>query len=117
MRERSNVGINVEQVEYHRNGVSGEPFFVVKFTAKVDGHARNFVATLFPEYLSDREDGGDQYVWGPELGKFYNPRCAVLDADLVGQGVIDFGANSWRGDHYSDELLAAINVYANREIR
>jgi hypothetical protein len=28
----------------------------------------------------------------------------VFDLELLAQGVIEFGENSWRGDHFADEL-------------
>jgi hypothetical protein len=32
----------------------------------------------------------------------------VFDLDLLAQGVIEFGKNSWRGDHFADELDKAL---------
>jgi hypothetical protein len=74
----------VQQVEYHRNGVGGDPFWVVTFTSAEDG--RPMVGIVFSE----------QY------------RTAVFNRELLGQGVIAFGQNSFRGDCFDAELRAAI---------
>jgi hypothetical protein len=78
--------LTIEKIAYHRNGVCGEPFKAVIF--QDDG--KRMVAVRFED---EPKDGG-----------FSAPRCAVFDLDLLAQGVIEFGANSWRGDHYADEL-------------
>jgi len=78
--------LTIEKIAYHRNGVCGEPFKAVIF--QDDG--KRMVAVRFED---DPKDGG-----------FSAPRCAVFDLDLLAQGVIEFGVNSWRGDHYADEL-------------
>lgn len=91
--------MDIKTIAYHRNGVGGESFFVATFTE--DG--RNLVAVLFPEW----DDTTTTYTWSTS----HNPRCAVLDADLVGQGEVRFGYNSFRGDFYADRLLAAANTW------
>jgi len=73
----------VEQA-YHRNGVSGAPFHIFRFTE--DG--RNMVAIVFPDYPM---------------------ATAVFDADKIGAGDIAFGSNSWRGDTYNTRLRNAID--------
>lgn len=108
------IEIRIKSVAYHRNGVSGAPFFVVTFTDQEE--KRDFVATLFPEYEEvENADGSwnSRYVWGIPSEEFHNPKVAVLDLDLVGAGEVRFGYNSWRGDNYADALLAAVNEWSD----
>ena len=78
----------IESITRHRNGVCGNPFYVVMFTADCDGR-RRFIATVFDESGS----------------------CAVLDRDILHDGSVEFGVNSWRGDHFEAELRPAIAAY------
>lgn len=78
-------------VDYHRNGVSGRGFYVVAFDTIVSGQTRHFVATM----PSDPE-------WG---------ECFVLDRDMLAEGNITFGQNSWRGDHYMPGVIDAVNAH------
>jgi hypothetical protein len=81
-------GFKATAVDYHRNGVSGEGFYVVLFRSLPE--IKQGVAIYFP---SDHS------------------RCAVLDVEQTAAGNVAFArGNSWRGDHYSDEVLAAINA-------
>ena len=80
------MDIKIKHIDYHRNGVSGIGFDVVVFDWKEGGVTRQMVATLFP--------GAG--------------RCAVLDTELVGEGNVRFGVNSWRGDSFEDDLRKAI---------
>lgn len=89
-------GIVIEQVAYHRNGVSGEGFWAVVFTDPEQAYAGRFLATIF----------GDE----DPKGEFYNCSTAVISLDLAVQGDIGvkFGANSWRGDHYDAMLRVGV---------
>lgn len=83
--------ITIEQIEYHRNGVCGAPFSVVTFTDTDVGDTkkkkgRKMVGIVFDEHA----------------------HVAVFDRELLGNGNIAFGENSWRGDTYEKELRAAI---------
>lgn len=82
----------IESIARHRNGVCGNPFHVVTFTAKCDG-TRRFVATVFDEPGS----------------------CAVLDRGLLNKGTVEFGVNSWRGDHFEGELRPAITAWEDAQ--
>ena len=70
---------------HHRNGVSGTPFDVVIF----------------------RDTGKEGSV---KLGiVFDHPSCcAILDVDKLAKRDIAFGSNSWRGDHYEQDLRRMI---------
>lgn len=84
------MNIDIINTDHHRNGVSGCPFTV---------------------HLIDDYDSGDVKV---VIVFDDNPDCvAVLSVDLLKDGDIAFGSNSWRGDMYaaalrSRELEAAL---------
>ena len=83
------MDIHVKEVAYHRNGMGGEGFHVVRFAwdEAESSSLRNMVGIVF-------EGSG---------------RVAVLDADLTAMGNIAFaGGNSWRGDHFEAVLRHAI---------
>ena len=73
----------IMQIDYHRNGICGAPFHVVRFH---DGGSSK-LAIVFDEAH----------------------HCAVLDTAKLAAGDIAFGSNSWRGDVYEPQLRAAIN--------
>lgn len=70
----------------HRNGTSGAPFHVVLF-----------------------EDIGDE--GSRKVGIVFDSpsHVAVLDVDLLAEGIITFGQNSWRGDVFEPELRQHID--------
>lgn len=86
--------IKVQEVAYHRNGISGEGFHAVRFQWNAGEGVENFVATVF--------DGSG--------------RCAVLSLDRIAGDGVAFGTNSWRGDAVEPELRLAIKNY-NRRVR
>ena len=93
---------SVKSVEWHRNGVSGQAFYVVLFVGiDGDGKERNMVATLFP---GDNDDYDDLRV--------RTPRCAVFDVDLLAAGDIG-GDNQWRGDCFETELRPLVRKHFN----
>lgn len=81
----------IEEVAHHRNGVSGEPFYVITFRWTDDGdEPRPMVAILFEK----------------------SRHCAVLDREQTRQGNIAMaGGNSWRGDHFERAMRAAVARY------
>lgn len=70
----------VLEIAYHRNGVFGTSFHVVRFIDRLKGDSEDdtFIGVVFPEDYS----------------------VAVFNERLLGQGVIKFGQNSYRGDHF-----------------
>ena len=84
----------IESFERHRNGICGYPFHVGLITDE-DGSRKVFVH--FEETEREVEEHGCQ-----------NPRTAILDIAKLEDGVIDFGINSYRGDHYTDKIEAHI---------
>jgi hypothetical protein len=96
--------IAIQEIAYHRNGVSGEPFYAVTFTdPKQPEHT--FLATVFPpDPLQDGPMEGEP-DWTSSQG-WHNPRIAVVAIDLLPS--VTFAHNSWRGDNYMQALYAAI---------
>jgi hypothetical protein len=84
--------INKEQIEiietaHHRNGISGVPFWVIKFKFTQDGKTMNMLGISFY--------GDDCYT-------------AVFDLDKLAQGEIRFFRNSWRGDNFAPFIEAEV---------
>jgi hypothetical protein len=81
------MDISIQEIEFHRNGVSGSGFHAVRFSVTrgpVDERG-NFLATVF-------ESRGD---------------IAVINLDRIAEHGVGRD-NKWRGDHYEDDLRAAI---------
>lgn len=76
--------IQVKQIEYHRNGICGEPFYVVKFIWINTG--QDMLAVVFDDAM----------------------HTAVFDATKLRLGDSGFGSNSWRGDNFDAPLRNAI---------
>ncbi len=81
----------VHSVDFHRNGVSGAPFHIIRF-AGTKGYPKNMIGIVFDEPY----------------------HVAVFDADLLVAGNVKFGENSWRGDDFEPELRAAIKKYEEK---
>ncbi len=77
--------LKIEEIDYHRNGVAGEGFHVVKFR---EGR-RKMLGVVFSAEM----------------------HIAVFDRDLLAQDCVTFGVNSWRGDDYDSRLREAIKAY------
>ncbi len=80
--------IKVLESSFHRNGICGNGFHAVLFKHRVDGRkAEKFLAILFDEPGS----------------------CAVISLDRIERDGVGFArGNSWRGDHFEDELRRQI---------
>ena len=79
----------VLKIDRHRNGICGQPFWV----ATVREGKENMVVIR----LDDKADS-----------KLGGVCCFALNIDMLSRGVIEFGSNSFRGDHYSDLMDEAI---------
>jgi hypothetical protein len=79
---------NIISIAHHRNGICGEPFYVVLFEDDPGPEASRKVAIVFDE---------------PH-------QCAVLDVAKLAAGDIAFGSNSQRGDTYEPHLRNAIEI-------
>lgn len=110
--------ITIENVSYHRNGVTGEGFHVVTFTQQrewidpndpddaVEMRDDEMFAVVFP--LDEDEDGRDAF----DRGEFYNCPTAVFDRGLLGEGEARFLYNSFRGDAYDHALRTAVKEWS-----
>jgi len=83
--------MQIQEIAYHRNGIGGEGFHVATFTDDRDSdvEGRQMVAVVFETAM----------------------HTAVFDRELLGQGVIAFRENSYRGDHFNSELRGAIAAH------
>ena len=96
------LNIKIKTLNYHRNGVCGEGFY----TGILNDSISKKLFVYFPNIDKDgrvTKTNPDETVWN-----FLPIRTAILDAELVGENITEFGENSWRGDHYSDAIFDAI---------
>ena len=75
--------LHIEQLQAHRNGISGAPFHVLIFRDPQEGR---MIGIVFDE----------------------QSHVAVFNLDKLALGDIAFGSNSWRGDKYEPSLRRAI---------
>jgi len=73
----------------HRNGIGGRPFevFIIEEPTEDMTGKRKMLVVRF--------DGANE-----------DCATAAFDLDKLAQGDIEFGSNSWRGDHYHDVMRA-----------
>jgi hypothetical protein len=93
----------VLSIACHRNGVSGDPFFVALVR---DSEMKRVFTVIVPAWapyaspseLSQQAPGGlPCYVIDP----------GIAAGSASAPGTIAFGENSWRGDHYFDLVAGA----------
>ena len=84
--------LHIENIQRHRNGVCGTPFYVLILTFRDPDQGR-MVGIVF-----DAEH-----------------HVAVFNLDKLALGNITFGVNSWRGDHYEPHLRNAIALWEEME--
>ena len=99
--ENSRPKTYVNSAAYHRNGISGEGFYV----GLVVRDDNRFLVTWFPEYDDD----------DMQVESRIQSRIAVVDVNLAAAGDIAFGSNSWRAEHFVD-AARAIRDAANARI-
>lgn len=87
----------VISLAYHRNGICGEGFYAGIVEETEGKSKRNMLVVRFDKETVD----------GP-VGMVC---CAAFDCALVAKHDIEFGSNSWRGDHYADVMDEAIAAY------
>jgi hypothetical protein len=78
--------LRIENIQHHRNGISGAPFHVVVFRDPDEGRMLGIVFQT------------EHHV-------------AVFNLDKLALGNIAFGVNSWRGDQYEPHLRNAISKH------
>lgn len=89
MHRHQTAKVQVKEVSYHRNGISGAGFHAVLFDWQDGKQLRRMVASVF-------DQAGN---------------CAVYEVAALGEGNIAFaGGNSWRGDEFEPALRAAIKA-------
>lgn len=83
LRVQLSNGRAANAVAHHRNGVCGVPFTVAIVKERDGKHTRRMLVI-----------------------RFASGECctAALDLDLAAKGEIRFGVNSFRGDHYADDM-------------
>ncbi len=88
--------IKINNMQYHRNGICGEPFYVFSFYCNKQKF--DMIGVVFGKF-------NRQEIF--ELDS--NPKVAIFKSKLLGENNINFGENSFRGDHYSDYFKKYIN--------
>lgn len=86
----------VNQIDYHRNGVSGMPFYVMRTIINVDGKDGEYLIIRPAESKIDEDTG--------------QVNCFVLSMEKLPD--IRFFHNSWRGDRFAaiaDQAIAEEN--------
>ncbi len=83
--------LSFENIQRHRNGVCGAPFYAVVFRDPDQGQMLGIVF--------DAEH-----------------HVAVFNLELLALGNIAFGVNSWRGDRYEPHLRKAIANWPDQEV-
>jgi hypothetical protein len=97
--------IKIEEIAYHRNGVSGAGFYVVKF---IDPDVTKPKTRLIDQM--NQIEGAQGKMLAVVFDEPYH--VAIFDRGLLAQDVIAFGANSWRGDFYEADLRKACEGYS-----
>ena len=104
----------VISVAYHRNGVTGWPFYVVLFEYRdEDGKMRRMMATVS---VTDADAHASKMVHAAQQDRV----VAVVDIDraaagAIGQSLEEKYANRWRGDHFQRDLELAIRAHQTAE--
>lgn len=82
------MSLNIDRIEYHRNGICGAPFHAILFH---DHDVGRMVGIVFDEPY----------------------HVAVLNIDKLFLGDIAFGSNSWRGNRYEPLLRETIREFTH----
>lgn len=85
----------VIKLDYHRNGVCGQGFYAGIVD---DDESGRMVVVRVP-----KDDDGNEQAGGV--------LCFALNIDMLKDGNVEFGHNSWRGDHYADVMDKAIKKH------
>ena len=91
MARNYNPTIKVHDIQYHRNGISGVPFYSVHFQHDKD----HMHASVVPH------EGG----------------VAVDNMDKLAERNVKFGENSFRGDMYEKPLREAIRKHQDATMK
>ena len=86
-----------EKISHHRNGVCGNPFSVGIVKKSLENQKEQ--TFLIVQFDQSKES------------------TAVFDLDLLKQGIIEFGKNSWRGDQFADEFEILAEIDSDRRYK
>lgn len=78
--------IEIQEIDYHRNGICGEGFHAIIFRWKDGQKWRRMLAHVFSE----------------------PGQCAIHELSDLKDATVKFGVNSWRGDHFEPAMRRAI---------
>lgn len=98
------VFIDVLDVEYHRNGIGGAPFYAVVFQYLLDGSVHTALGTIG---VDDFEYDADGAKVGPARG--VNPDVRVFGLDSVRALLV---GEKFRGDYFHPVLARAVILAA-----
>ena len=95
----------VQEVSWHRNGISGVGFYAVRFTADIEPCSKqDSAAWNIPETAGESAANFLAIVFDePGMG-------AVICLDRISTHGVQFGGNAWRGDDFEPELREAIET-------
>lgn len=86
----SDIKATVIEMAHHRNGIAGDPFYVVRIKDEENGEM------VVIRFVPTKDIGGN------------GMHCAVLNVAQLAKGDIAMGSNSWRGDQYAPIVDRAI---------
>jgi len=97
----------VLSIAYHRNGISGDGFYVA--LVRTPDADQRVLTVIVPGWAVDSEDAAKESPGG-------GYPCFAIDPGLASgpwtnPGTVEFGVNSWRGDHYFDLVRDAAKAY------
>lgn len=103
----------VLSIDYHRNGVGGDGFFVA--LVRVAEPDQKVLVCIVPAWAVFGNDGdGTPLTWqqAVELCPGGCLPCYCVDPELASgswtkPGTVQFDVNSWRGDHYFEIVAKA----------
>jgi len=90
--------MKLKKIDFHRNGCCGLEFYVAIFQQK-EGKEKRDMLIIRPPKEHDKETG--------------MVNCFVFDLGELAKGNISFPGNSWRGDHFHEEMDQAIEKDQN----
>ena len=96
----------VRSVKYHRNGIGGDPFYVIQFEDEEEFGTRRplpFIG-IVPSYFVPNEDG--------TVGAPFCENSGCIPVYVI---TPDDPDQCWRGDYYSDRLVQACVDFEKRE--
>lgn len=96
----------VLSIAYHRNGVCGDGFYVA--LVRTPDAEQRVLTVIVPEWAVEAGD----WQKASEICPSGCVPCYVIDPELASgpwtkPGTVEFGVNSWRGDHYFAVVVAA----------